>query len=138
MKMIKENKYSVSHYWEAFPSATRVRMKWIRSVVPFTSTTPSIIVFICVHLFQHWRLKTKRYKLYFVWKKNIGFECYEPLHSAPQLTVTIIFTYIIYLYVFITVKTALQLNRLSRTVQTAVTIQRHKLKKNYTSSKPTY
>ena len=54
---------------------------------------------------------------------DYGFECYEPSRSAPQLTVIKISTYIIYLYVFITVKTALQLNRLSRTAQTAVTIR---------------
>ena len=45
----------------------------------------------------------------------IGFECLQPLRYAPQLTVTKIFTYIIYLYVFITVKIVPQLNRLSRT-----------------------
>ena len=41
---------------------------------------------------------------------------------VPQLTVTKISTYTIYLYIFITVKTAPQLNRLFRTAQTAVTI----------------
>ena len=55
---------------------------------------------------------------------DLGFECYEPLCSALQLTVTKIFTYIIYLYVFISVKTAPQLNRLSRIAQTVVTIRR--------------
>ena len=42
----------------------------------------------------------------------MAFECYELLYPAPQLTITKISTYIIYLYVFISVKTALQLNRL--------------------------
>ena len=59
----------------------------------------------------------------FTEKAKEDFECYEPLRPAPQLTVTKISTYTIYLYTFITVKTALQLNRLSRTGQTAVTIR---------------
>ena len=67
--------------------------------------------------------------VYFLYKKsstshpNYGFECLQPLRPAPQLTVTKISTYTIYLYVFITVKTAPQLNRLSCTDQTAVTIR---------------
>ena len=43
---------------------------------------------------------------------------------TPQLTVTKIYIYTIYLYVFITVKIVSKLNRLSRTAQTAVTIQK--------------
>ena len=43
---------------------------------------------------------------------NIGFECFNPPRIAP---LTKIFTYTIYLYVFITVRTASQLNRLFRT-----------------------
>ena len=56
-----------------------------------------------------------------------GFECLQPPRSASQLTVTKISIYTIYLYVFITVKTAPQLNCLSRTAQTAVTIRNHML-----------
>ena len=37
--------------------------------------------------------------------ESSGFECLKPLRATPQLTVTKIFAYTIYLYVFITVKT---------------------------------
>ena len=57
---------------------------------------------------------------------DYGFECLQPPRPTPQLTVTKISTYTIYIYVFITVKTAPHVNRLSRTAQTAVTIRSHK------------
>ena len=45
--------------------------------------------------------KNKRYIL--ETNPKSGFECYKPSRPVPQLTVTKISTYTIYLYVFITV-----------------------------------
>lgn len=51
------------------------------------------------------------------------FECFQPPRTLPQLIVTKISRYTIYLYVFITVRTAPQLNRFSYTAQSVDTIQ---------------
>ena len=37
-----------SRYREAFPTATRVHVKWIRSLAPFTSTST---IYRCLRLF---------------------------------------------------------------------------------------
>ena len=75
------------------------------------------------------------FQVYFIWVISIIHkEPYLKLRivtivPALQLKLTKFFAYIIYLYIFITVKTAPQLNRLSRTAQTAVTIRNLKCNK---------